>query len=52
MDEQRALAYNLATIVDTAELDQVSGGIGSIFVPTLRITGAPIAPDMMPDDHH
>lgn len=51
MENQRVLAYKLATVVNIEELDEISGGniAGPIIIPTLRITGRPLLPDSLND---
>ena len=55
MDEQRALAFNIAQTIAPEELDQIFGGAsdtgGFIIIPTLVVTGAPLIPDTTPDTH-
>lgn len=51
MDEQRVLAYNVATVIDAEELDNIFGGIGPIIIPTIIVTGAPLIPDSSRDSH-
>ncbi len=51
MVEQRTLAYNVATVIDTEELDNIFGGIGTIIIPTIVVTGAPLIPDSARDSH-
>lgn len=52
MENQRVLAYTLATLVEPDEFDDISGGDGPIIIPTIRVTGAPLLPDTLPDTHH
>lgn len=49
MEEKRTLAYQLATILDEKELDQIFGGSNPIIIPTITVTGAPLLPDSIPD---
>lgn len=49
MEEQRVLAYNVATVIDQEELDHIFGGIGPFIIPTVMITGAPLIPDTTRD---
>jgi hypothetical protein len=54
MENQRSLAYQLATIVDLHELEDITGGgskAGPIVIPTVQITGGPIFPDGRRDNN-
>lgn len=51
MEEQRVLAFTLATIIESEELDHIFGGIGPIVIPTVRVTGGPMFPDTTSDSH-
>ncbi len=48
-EEQRTLAYHVATLVDEKELHHIFGGTGHFIIPTIIVTGGPLVPDTARD---
>ena len=49
----RILAYTLAQTIESDELDNISGGSGTVIIPpTVKLTSQVRAPDVSPDRFH
>ena len=49
----RILAYTLAQTIESDELDNISGGSGTVIIPpTVQFTNQARSPDFSPDRSH